>query len=897
MTKTNSTSTSSLLVAVRVRPFTIEEKGILNHEEERNSHGINFVNYSNKPKQHGIKQVVFPIGETTIYFDPSTNSDSQLNKNLTARTFRRSQRSLDKKFQFDKVFDEGSSQEVVYYETCTKLLNDLFAGFNATIFAYGATGCGKTYTISGTEAEPGIIFLAAQEIFSRINKESEDKVFPISVSYLEVYNEELRDLLVSKKQQRNLKLMEHSEQGVIVNDLSMHSPKTVEELMDLIKEGNKNRVIGSTNANAISSRSHAVLRITLKQTPKLSSNSTKATISTLSIIDLAGSERASVINNGRHKTEGSNINKSLLALGNCINALAKKENKYIPYRNSKLTRLLKSSLSGNCKTAMIVCLNPSSSYYEESLNTLNYANRAKEIKMKATKNMININTYFSQHNDIIQGLRDEIKKLKEQLKNKRETNVLQNQNSNHGNLLSLEKLQEYQTYRKVAKISYNKYLSKKLNVKKKEFIIKIIQDMMKMLNNYTLFLFNNNPLKCNNRFKKEIKLLMDKLEEEKQLHVKEYPNSIQSMKNDLELHERSFKKVEDNVIHLFGNYLAQILKEDQITMELFYDNKYQQFYNLGLKSMNLQWEILTEDKSNLNSINLIKFNQFIEEYKNTIKDIENLDELDQFKIQPFTPNLLIPNELPKYKLPNLNLLNHQNQSKLSIPINSIKLTNSNNNNNNNNKPRLSMPTNTTLRHQPRLSIPTNITIRHQPRFSIPATTSSKSFNNTQQSKPSIPKNNSTSTISLKSTNESKNQLTSHDPSIPIISNSSPKWITPNKRPFQMILSPTLLAHSQGKLSHPLPSDPLETRRRIRKSPAKERMRFQPEKYIRPSKSALSNNNNNSNNNKQKKRVRIAAYSPPPSRESTLKKEDGSGLRSNNLEEDNFIDNIEEEKDY
>lgn len=293
------------------------------------------------------------------------------------------------------MFDENTSQGDVYEATTRNLLDSVLDGYNATVFAYGATGCGKTHTITGTVQAPGVIFLTMQELFERIAERNNEKHTEVSLSYLEIYNETIRDLLVPGGSKQGLMLREDANQAVSVAGLSSHHPQNVQEVMDMIVRGNEYRTMSPTEANATSSRSHAVLQINVSQKDRNADINEPHTMATLSIIDLAGSERASATKNrGERLQEGANINKSLLALGSCINALCdpKKKN-HIPYRNSKLTRLLKFSLGGNCKTVMIVCISPSSQHFDETQNTLRYANRAKNIQTKVTRNVYNVNRH------------------------------------------------------------------------------------------------------------------------------------------------------------------------------------------------------------------------------------------------------------------------------------------------------------------------------------------------------------------------------------------------------------------------------------------------------------------------------------------------------------------------
>lgn len=304
-------------------------------------------------------------------------------------------RVKDQTFGFDRVFDENTTQTEVYEATTKGLLDSVLDGYNATVFAYGATGCGKTHTITGTAQHPGIIFLTMQELFEKISERSDEKHTELSLSYLEIYNETIRDLLVPGGSKQGLMLREDANQAVSVAGLSSHHPKDVQSVMEMIVTGNGYRTVSPTEANATSSRSHAVLQINVAQKDRNADVNEPHTMATLSIIDLAGSERASATKNrGERLLEGANINKSLLALGSCINALCDPRKKnHVPYRNSKLTRLLKFSLGGNCRTVMIVCVSPSSQHFDETQNTLRYANRAKNIQTKVTRNVYNVNRH------------------------------------------------------------------------------------------------------------------------------------------------------------------------------------------------------------------------------------------------------------------------------------------------------------------------------------------------------------------------------------------------------------------------------------------------------------------------------------------------------------------------
>ncbi|OOF96009.1 hypothetical protein ASPCADRAFT_168903 [Aspergillus carbonarius ITEM 5010] len=390
-----TSDSSSITVAVRVRPFTIREAAQLSKCED----GPLFLGDGSlagaptpKLNQKGLRSIIKVIDDRCLVFDPPEDSPVQ---KFSKSVVPQGKRVKDQTFAFDRIFDQNASQGEVYESTTRNLLDSVLDGYNATVFAYGATGCGKTHTITGTAQQPGIIFLTMQELFERIDERSGEKATEVSLSYLEIYNETIRDLLVPGGSKGGLMLREDSNKSVSVSGLSSHHPQNVQQVMDMIMRGNECRTMSPTEANATSSRSHAVLQINIAQKDRNADVNEPHTMATLSIIDLAGSERASATKNrGERLFEGANINKSLLALGSCINALCDpRKRNHVPYRNSKLTRLLKFALGGNCKTVMIVCVSPSSQHFDETQNTLRYANRAKNIQTKVTRNVFNVNRH------------------------------------------------------------------------------------------------------------------------------------------------------------------------------------------------------------------------------------------------------------------------------------------------------------------------------------------------------------------------------------------------------------------------------------------------------------------------------------------------------------------------
>ncbi|XP_052009567.1 kinesin-like protein KIF13B isoform X2 [Xyrauchen texanus] len=381
-----SLNNSNVKVAVRVRPMNRREKDL------------------------NTKCVVDMEGNQTFLYPANLGKDSS--------------RGQPKVFAYDHCFwsmDESEmekfdGQDVVFQCLGESLLHNAFQGYNACIFAYGQTGSGKSYTMMGSVDQPGLIPRLCSSLFERtIQHQREEESFTIEVSYMEIYNEKVRDLLDPKGSRQALRVREHKVFGPYVDGLSRLAVESYKDIESLMSEGNKSRTVAATNMNEESSRSHAVFNIILTHTLKdLHSGTSGEKVSKLSLVDLAGSERAAKTGAaGERLKEGSNINKSLTTLGLVISALAeqgagKNKNKFVPYRDSVLTWLLKDSLGGNSRTAMVATVSPAADNYDETLSTLRYADRAKSIVNHAVVNE-------DPNARIIRELREEVEKLRDQL--------------------------------------------------------------------------------------------------------------------------------------------------------------------------------------------------------------------------------------------------------------------------------------------------------------------------------------------------------------------------------------------------------------------------------------------------------------------------------------------------
>ncbi|XP_073676339.1 kinesin-like protein KIF3A [Garra rufa] len=294
-----------------------------------------------------------------------------------------------KTFTFDTVFGPDSKQLDVYNLTARPIIDSVLEGYNGTIFAYGQTGTGKTFTMEGVRAVPelrGIIPNSFAHVFGHIAKAEGDTRFLVRVSYLEIYNEEVRDLL-GKDQMQRLEVKERPDVGVYIKDLSGYVVNNADDMDRIMTLGHKNRSVGATNMNEHSSRSHAIFTITIECSEKGVDGNQHVRMGKLHLVDLAGSERQGKTGaTGQRLKEATKINLSLSTLGNVISALVDGKSTHVPYRNSKLTRLLQDSLGGNSKTMMCANIGPADYNYDETISTLRYANRAKNIKNKARIN-------------------------------------------------------------------------------------------------------------------------------------------------------------------------------------------------------------------------------------------------------------------------------------------------------------------------------------------------------------------------------------------------------------------------------------------------------------------------------------------------------------------------------
>ncbi|GBC07139.1 hypothetical protein RclHR1_07290001, partial [Rhizophagus clarus] len=339
----------------------------------------------------GAKCLIRMDGNQTIITRPDINDPG--NVRVAKRNGVEDMKSFtfdESYWSFDKNDPNYATQAMLYEDLGEELLDHTFEGYNTCIFAYGQTGAGKTYSMMGYGEDKGIIPLTCFELFKRINNNQDPELtYQVQVSYIEIYNEQVRDLL-NPRNKKSLKVREHPVLGPYVEDLSKLVVNSFDDIESLLDEGNKLRTVSATNINETSSRSHAIFTLLVTQKRHDSrTNIDTEKVSRISLVDLAGSERANSTGaTGTRLKEGANINKSLITFGKVIAVLAEQSSGYrkyfVPYRDSVLTWLLKDSLGGNSKTVMIAAISPAD--YDETLSTLRYADAAKRIKNKAVVN-------------------------------------------------------------------------------------------------------------------------------------------------------------------------------------------------------------------------------------------------------------------------------------------------------------------------------------------------------------------------------------------------------------------------------------------------------------------------------------------------------------------------------
>ena len=578
-------------VYVRIRPFLPKEYQKLRRNNSTSLITNQFQVQNNKNIQ--ILNSIFIVNNKTLYvLDPKHNNPQE------------------KKYYFNKIFTEQEKNKDVFEQAIKPTINNVINGYNSTTLAYGVTGTGKTHTIFGdlalSNGEDGVAIKACEYLFNKLNKEYFSDDYEIKVSYIEIYNENVIDLLNNENENISLMIIEDPNKGVYVHNVKEFIINNTNELKKLICQGNKRRTMAPTNQNKFSSRSHAILQLSLKRkTYNEKKNNFDIYYSKFLIVDLAGSERGG-LEKGKRREEGANINKSLFTLGSCINILSdkNKNGKFIPYRDSKLTRLLKDSLGGNILTVMLVCVSPSGESYDESISSLNYANRAKKIKKKIFQNKKEVdlieenNNEFNlknsgnnnQYEEIIGSLKNEIFQLKNIIKEQQ--NKLRNNNININNqTLNLDD----DSFTKNAKDENGENINDKLK--------KFFNDESSIMSNVQIA----KSQKLNNNNKEEISLTL--IQSINEINLDKYELFFKEIKNkdkDIEIKE------------LQG--LIENIKYDKNNLEVFLEHN-----NIPL---NINNNNIYDNNSNNNEKKYIMIKKYYDKFLEIINDklIENIEQ-------------------------------------------------------------------------------------------------------------------------------------------------------------------------------------------------------------------------------------------------------------------------------
>ena len=504
------------------------------------------------------------------------------------------------RFTFDSIFDMDSLQEDVYNITAKQAVQSVLEGYNSTIFCYGQTGTGKTYTMEGFTYESknpnrGIIQRTIQDIFNFIETTSDENTkFIIRCSFLQIYNENISDLLKSDK--KNLQIREDKKKGIYVDLLSEWAVRSPLDLYALLRRGGGTRTTSATYMNDVSSRSHAVFQITVEQMTtdiELKDNKAQIKVGKLNLVDLAGSERIRITGTrGQQLEESKKINKSLSCLGNVINALTDKKGKnYIPYRDSKLTRLLQDSLGGNCKTTMIATISPSEDAFSESLSTLYFAQRAKKIKNRPA---------LMDKNNALQELeiasRKYIIEREEKLKLEKKIQMMSEQMITGGH----KKIEETPQFQNALKNQIKLYENKIIEIEKQR--AQLEED------------------KQENQEYKEILLQQKNIMNELSLKLNERDEKIAQLINELENSEKNEKNLQHRI-----QILEQILTEKKIPFNInSLDNNSSLKKNQNFSSSYLPYEVETNSKEfEGRPIIMLSSKEKINELRSIISEQEN----------------------------------------------------------------------------------------------------------------------------------------------------------------------------------------------------------------------------------------------------------------------------------
>ena len=602
-TSTFKTSTTSIKIAIRIRPLLPHEDfeyWVVDTSKNLISSKSDKKNYNNNPNQSFSY-----FKNDNKKFDLIPNNIQKINQLLLDNI------CPPQLFKFDKIFTKDITSEKIYLDICQDVIKNFIKGINGTIFVYGQTTSGKTYTMLGNMEYPGILPCALKNLFDLLEKEKNIK-FKLYCSYIEIYNEIIHDLLGDAT---GCKIIEDNNYGLIVPEAQKIYINTFQDGIKLKDIGEEKRQYKNTIINEYSSRSHTIFQLFLEtSTQDEESNTIRNKYSLLNLVDLAGSERINNSENNKNNNETGYINKSLFALSNVINKLSENKNNYIPYRDSKLTRLLSVALGGGSLVTIICNISPSANNFFQTVSTLRFANRAKKIKLKPTINERIINKY--NQNDEISD------------KNKNKNEIIENGKNIGYNIYN-------NNIYNIMNPNENDYFESE-NSYEKSYEIKY----------YKIFLKNKKLMEENHKLKATIEVLLEnnfRINNEESFIDIEI-EKIKKLNSKQNLTKEINASIDNNLKEIKNNYIAQLksiqskflskLKELQSTILQLYENSLLKYdRNEKNKKLFSEIDLNFDEPNNINEVKQMyefkekQLEQLMEKYKeNTDFYFQNLME-------------------------------------------------------------------------------------------------------------------------------------------------------------------------------------------------------------------------------------------------------------------------------
>ena len=648
-------SSKNMIVAVRSRP--------LNEME---------LEYSN------IKTIEIEDSKTLIITEPTQyNYTKDGSKYIDKDNTLEITKATQTKFEFDYVFDEETQQEDIYHFTTENLIESVMEGYHGTVFAYGATGSGKTYTMVGDNLNHGIMIRALNDLFNALS-EVKDKEYNVNISYIEVYNEQLKDLLENNNNRKKIDARFDPQKGVVLCNAIQRNITNANDAFRLLQIGNKNRTEKKTLYNINSSRSHAILLVNVESQDSQLSSSNKVAFGKLFLVDLAGSEKVSI--SSKADAETGNINKSLLALGKCIMALTLKRKAHVPIRDSKLTYILQESFTGNCRICMIATVSPSLMFIDETLHTLQYANEAKKIKISIKKNIVdNRVLQVSKLDEYIKNLKKEISNIKMEIAEKERVNKSMDFGDNQ-----IDTSENYDDLKKSLIKHFEEEISVKNDIINKEKEI----EMLRVEISENELNMNTNPTINNAAIQKIISSKKTEIDNKIKNMATDYTKQSNLMEKRKEFEKKINEIIEKDIESLAIRNIINIYKYYIALLENMYSEHRNNINQNEIKRKDIKIQILT-NQLDLRDNFIYNAGKEIANQNGTFKfNNPKFQSADEIEINPFKPKIVkvypIFNNLIK-KTSNINNENinnvndrniNNNMNKKNFPIKKIQSRNS-----------------------------------------------------------------------------------------------------------------------------------------------------------------------------------------------------------------------------